>query len=124
MTATRCREARNAAAVLLLAILPGLHASATEPEDEVKSVAVLNFLRYSTWPAPAAATLTVGVLGRHGFLDTLRTALESKLVNGRTVRVIEVKNAADAAACQVVYLATERSSEITPIVAGGREYWR
>jgi hypothetical protein len=88
-----------------------------EPEDQVKSVAVLNFLRYSTWPPPEPGILTVGVLGRRSFLETLRSTLESKPVNGRTIRVTEVKNSADAQACQVVYLATERSSDLKPVLA-------
>jgi hypothetical protein len=101
----------------LLLILPGLGALAVEPEDEIKSVAVLNFLRYSTWPEPVPGTLTVGVLGRRSFLDALRATLESKPVNGRAVRVTEVKRAADVQECQMVYLATERSADIKPVLA-------
>jgi hypothetical protein len=116
-------SAGKAAAVLLLlplllAVFPVPWASPAEPEDEVKAVAVLNFLRYSTWPAPAAGMMTVGVLGRRGFLETLRATLENRPVNGRNVRVTEVKSAADAPACQLVYFATERRSEIGPVLAG------
>jgi len=112
------RPATIVAALSLVAIASSsLPAAPQDPEDEVKSVAVLNFLRYSTWPATNTGPLTVGVLGRAGFLQTLRARLESKPVNGRPVRVTELKTAADAESCQVVYLATARAAEIKPILA-------
>ena len=69
-------------AVPLLAILPVLLATASEPPsepvDELKSAIVLSFLRYSEWSEPSSAghPLTVGVIGRSSLLPVLRKTLE------------------------------------------------
>jgi hypothetical protein len=91
-------------------------AAADDSEDAIKAVAVLNFIRYSTWPAPVADPLVVGVAGRASFLDTLRATLQNRPINGHTVRVAEVKNATDAQSCQLLYFATDRTASIRPFL--------
>ena len=86
--------------------------NADESEDVVKSVAVLNFIRYSTWPSPTVDPLVVGVAGRTSFFNALRATLQNRPINGRTVRVVELKNITEAQTCQLIYLATERASEL------------
>jgi hypothetical protein len=107
-------------AVPLLGILRVLFATASEPEDEIKSAIVLSFLRYSEWsePVPAGQPLTVGVIGRSSVLPVLRRDLEGKVVNGHPVRIIEVKTLSDPHCCQVIYLATGKSSEIQQGLSG------
>jgi hypothetical protein len=85
-----------------------------EAEEELKSVVVKNFLRYSTWPetAPANGPLTVGVLGRTSFAQVLHALLDGKPVNGRLVQVIELKSSSDSRRCHLVYLATDKNAEI------------
>lgn len=113
----RFRLAFALSATALLVALGAVRAAADEAEDAVKSVAVLNFIRYSTWPAPAPEPILVGVAGRSSFFHTLRATLENKPVNGHTVRVIEVKTAGEAQACHLLYLATDRVAEIQPFLA-------
>jgi hypothetical protein len=103
-----------AAWVSALCGVPGASTPVSEPEDELKSAIVLSFLRYSEFPARAAARdvpLVVGTLGRASFEATLRRALEGKTANGRPIRVVPFK-AADAACCSLVYFATGKSAEI------------
>ena len=123
----RRKTIRSLLAVPLLAILPVLFATASEPPsdpvDELKSAIVLSFLRYSEWPepAPAGQPLTVGVIGRPSLVLVLRRALEGKLVNSRPVRILEVKiPLADPHCCQVIYLATGKSAEIQQALAGAQ----
>jgi YfiR/HmsC-like len=106
----------------LLAILSVPAATASEPEDELKSAIVLSFLRYSDWPepAPAGQPLTVGVIGRPSLLPVLRRVLEGKLVNNRPVRILAVKDLSDPHCCQVIYLATGKSDEIQQTLASAR----
>ncbi len=93
------------------------HPGPDDAEDAVKAVAVLNFIRYSTWPGPSPDPLVVGVAGRATFLNSLRATIQGRPVNGRGVRVIEVKTAADAQACQLLYFASERVAEIQPLLS-------
>jgi hypothetical protein len=111
-------RALGAGAILLaLGITSYTSARADDAEDAIKSAAVLNFIRYSTWRAPISDPLVVGVVGRINFFNTLRATLQNRPVNGRTVRVIEVKTAVDALTCQLLYLATDRPTEIQPFLS-------
>jgi hypothetical protein len=105
-----------------VAAQPVFGAAAVTPEDELKSAVILTFLRYSEWPGTAEPNqpLTVGVLGRPGLAPVLRRALEGKPVNNRTIRVIELKSLSDPQCCQVVYLATDKASEIQQALASAR----
>ncbi len=85
-----------------------------EAEDELKSVIVKNFLRYSTWPDVPSPTapVTVGVFGRASFAQALHAVLDGKPVNGRPVQVVELKSSADLHHCQLIYFATDRDADI------------
>jgi len=99
-----------------------LAAVAGPPEDELKSALILTLLRYSEWPGRASPdqALTVGVLGRPGMVPILRRTLAGKPVNNRTIRVIALKSLSDPQCCQVIYLATDKASEIRPALASAR----
>jgi hypothetical protein len=75
---------------------------------------VKNFMRYSTWPetAPSNGPITVGVLGRASFTQVLHELLDGKSVNGRTVQIVELKPNSDPRRCQLIYVATAKTSEI------------
>src|ERR1017187_5558105 len=85
-----------------------------EAGEELKSGIVKNFLRYSTWPETASPNgpITVGVLGRNSFTQALRGLLDGKAVNGRTVKVVELKSSPDPHRCHLVYLATDKNAVI------------
>lgn len=87
---------------------------AAEGQDELKSVIVKNFLRYSTWPETGSTNgpITVGVLGRPSFAQVLHEFLDGKPVNGRTVQIVELKPNSDLRRCQLIYIATDKTSEI------------
>jgi hypothetical protein len=117
ISALSARRARRGWLLLALASMGSqsiFSTPAVTPEDELKSAVILTFLRYSEWPGRAAPDqpLTVGVLGRPGMAPVLRRTLEGKPVNNRTIRVIELKSLSDPQCCQVIYLATDKASEI------------
>lgn len=89
-----------------LSLLP-----AATPEEMVKSAAVLSFLRYSEWPKSLETSITVGVMGRPSFFQVLHGDLDGKSVNGRTVRVVELKPNADLRCCQLIYFGSLKSAE-------------
>ena len=106
----------------LFGLLVSSRAATSEPEDELKSAIVLSFFRYSDWPKPASADapLTMEVLGRPSLAQVLRRALDGKIVNGRTIRVLESKSVVGPHDCQVLYMASDKSSEIKPALAEAR----
>ena len=100
------------AALAILTALPPSSFAASEP-DELTAAVVLSFLRYGEWqPSGARGPLTVGVVGRESFAQVLRRTVEGKSINDRAVRVVELKTPLEAQSCQVVYFATDNSSEI------------
>jgi len=100
---------------LAMAALAGSCAQAADqPEDELKAAVVLSFLRYTEWnqTLPAAAPLTVGVLGHPAFAEVLRRSLDGKPVNAHPVQVVELKSAVEQHSCQVIYFTTDKSLDI------------
>jgi hypothetical protein len=96
--------------------------AAGEAQDELKSVIVKNFLRYSTWPetAPPNGPITVGVLGRSSFAQVLHEFLDGKSVNGRTIQIVELRPNSDPRRCQLIYVATAKTSEIQQVIQSVR----
>ena len=90
----------------------------TEAEDQLKSAAVLSFLRYSTWPGsrPPNQPVTVAVVGRPSFASALQSLLEGKIANGRPIRILEFTPGADSGRCNLIYVATDRKAEILEVL--------
>jgi hypothetical protein len=105
-----------AAAMLLPAPVP--RGFAAEGEDDLKSAIVLSFLRYTTWPDRARSDepITVGVVGRSTFARSLGEVLKGKSVNGRPLRMLELRAGVDLRCCHLVYLATENRLEIQQLL--------
>ena len=108
----------SVAGLVLLTAWPSVLPAAT-PEEMIKSAAVLSFLRYSEWPRPVD-TLTVGVTGRSSFFQVLHGDLDGKTVNGRTVRVIELKPNADPHCCQLIYVGNVKTAEMKQLLLNAR----
>ena len=110
----RIRWLAKLVVVALLAWPLAFPGAAGDGEDELKSATVLSFLRYSTWPESARPNepFSVGVVGRPAFARILGLLLEGKAVNGRTVRLVELKPGSDPRGCQLIYFATDKKSDI------------
>jgi hypothetical protein len=102
---------------LFLTAIVALHGAAvSDPEDDLKAAAVLSFVRNSQWPATSDGAISVGVVGRVAFERALTRILEGKSAGNRPIRVVEVKGGNEAR-CQLLYFATDNSSEIKSMVA-------
>lgn len=111
--------------IAVVALLAGIWVPimAADAEEELKSAIVLSFLRYSTWPSVASSDgmLTVAVLGRQSLLDVLRRLLDGKTVSNRTIRIVEMKTAAEPCRCQVLYLgSSNKRAEIKQALTAAR----
>src|SRR5215469_850217 len=90
-----------------------------EPEDQLKAATVLAILQNSKWAAEnGSPRLVVCVWGRQAIVDALRQALDGKIVNGRTVRVVAATAAMDTRCCQVMYMGTGRKAEMQRLLPG------
>lgn len=112
----RCRRAAAALACAGLACAPaaGLRAQAAaaapSSPEAVKAAYVLNFLRFTEWPAsalPAGAPFVVGVSADRALEDELLRITEGQQVRGRRIRVLRVRGARDLEECHLVWLDAE-----------------
>ncbi len=89
-------------------------ASAVLDAPSVTAAYILNFIRFTEWPAAAGgkpvpatpeAPYVIGVAGNRELLDALIQITEGQRVRGHPLHVINVKSTDDLPACHVAYLA-------------------
>jgi hypothetical protein len=91
------------------ALLAPQRADAAQATDyEVKAAFLLNFTKFVDWPAGAfagpAAPITICILGKDPFGQTLDEIVEGEAVNGRPLQVRRIEGPPARQACQVVYV--------------------
>jgi hypothetical protein len=104
---------------LLLALVPA-RAAETEPtltRPQVEAAFLYHFGKYVTWPdrafAAANEPLVIGVLGDDSVAEGLtRTISQSKLVQGRPVRIARGRTAAELARCHILFIGASEQSRL------------
>ena len=111
MTVRKC--AQFAICLTLIGLPPRMEAGGADPEEELKAAIVMSFLQYTEWSSlpPGNAPLTLGVWGGTTFAQVLQRSLESKPVNGRSVRVVQIRPG-DKPTWQIAYVVADRRAEI------------
>jgi len=99
------------------ALVSAVCAVSSSPEDELKAAAVLGFLRYSQWSPASAGPITVGVFGRAEFSAALERTLDGKTIGNRPVKLVQLRQAADARGCQLVYVSAAKAAEVKRVLA-------
>lgn len=76
--------------------------------DAVRAAYLVNFIRFTEWPAAALpqadAPLIIGVAGNRELEDYLWKATDGKLLHGRRVRILRLVVPSDATQCQLIYI--------------------
>ena len=106
-------------AVFLVLIVFGSAALAQErPVHEIHAAMLYNFIKYVQWPNEAdGGEFVVGVLGEDDVFNTLKTWYDGKPKGSKKYVIKKLGSAAEAGACQVVYLGKGKSKELENIVA-------
>ncbi|MFA6288095.1 MAG: YfiR family protein [Opitutaceae bacterium] len=85
--------------------------------DAVKAAYLVNFIRFTEWPASAFpsedAPFVIGVAGNRELEEYLWKITGGKPLQGRKVRIVRLANLDDAANCQLLYI---QSSDSVPLV--------
>lgn len=115
---THWRAALFAAAT---ALAPASWGQASLSEPELKAALVFNFARYVEWPERAFASreapFVLCVVGRDR-LGAAFTALESRKLQGRPVRVRSGIAAEDSHGCHVAFIAEAPQRQLVPLLRG------
>jgi len=105
------------AAVVLLAS----SVCAAPSEYQVKAVFLFNFSRFVEWPDSAfvspEAPFVIGVFGYDPFGDQLEEATRGETVNGRPFVIRRVRNARDAADCQILFMHRTEEPRMNAVLA-------
>lgn len=97
--------------VLLMGSAPTLHAADGPSLDEqkVKAAFLFNFVRFVEWPAKAfddaTSPIVLGVFGNEAFGGEVERLVQDKVVNGRALRVRQIRRMAEIAGCHVLFVA-------------------
>lgn len=96
---------------LALALPPAIPGEQTPfSEYQVKATWLVNFARFTEWPAGTFARnnspILVGLLGRDPFGGELEKALKGKQVDGRSLTLRRVTTDQDLPACQILFVAS------------------
>jgi len=121
------RRCARLAGLLLGAALwvgwPGLQRAAAEAvlEYEVKAAFLLNFTKFTEWPAGAFANpdspLTICILGQDPYGRALDDVVQGEQVNGHKLAVRRISENPEPQACQVVFIGNGEK-EIRRILGG------
>jgi len=91
-------------------------------EYQVKAAFLLNFIRFVEWRDDAFKTATdplvVGILGKDPFDGALDQTISNKLINGRSVVVRRISDAASARDCHVIFLAWSETRRLSDVANG------
>lgn len=105
-----------AGAVLLMG-----NVCAAPGEYQVKAVFLFNFSRFVEWPPSAFAgpdaPFVIGVFGYDPFGRQLDEATRGETVNGRPLVVRRVRNAVEAADCQILFVHHSEGAHLGAIIA-------
>jgi hypothetical protein len=106
---------RGVAAVLAAAYLTlPVAAAQTDREPALKAEFLLNFARFTDWPAevlPGLAPLSICVAGDSAVADALAALVDDKTLAGRPLVVRMVISAASMPPCHILYVAAHRDAE-------------
>lgn len=90
-------------------------------EYQVKAVFLFNFSRFVEWPPSAFANedepFVIGVFGYDPFGTLLDATTRGEKVNGRPLLVRRVRNAAEAADCQILFMHRSEAASLDAILA-------
>lgn len=112
-----CRGALGWLLALLLA--PALSAAPQAREYDLKAEFLERFTRFVEWPEaalPPEGPFVMGVFGRDPFDGVLRELASRRRVQGRPIEVRQVKEAADARRCHLLFLGRSEKGSVDEIL--------
>lgn len=80
--------------------------AAPVPPEVLKAAFLVNFVRFTEWPAiaqPATAPYSIGISGNRALEDELIRLADRQLVRGRRLRVVRIKHPGDLEGLHVAY---------------------
>ena len=84
---------------------------------KMHSVFIYSFTRYVQWPdAYNQGDFEIMVLGDSPILEELKAMAQAKKVGDRTIKVTKIKEPAEIRKCNILFVPTTKSGEITAVM--------
>ncbi|MBL7888401.1 MAG: YfiR family protein [Bacteroidia bacterium] len=89
-----------------------------EANAKIKAIYIYNFTKYIEWPQEyKSGNFVVGVLGTNtALLGELNKMAAAKTVGSQKFDIKNISSPADAAACHIVYILSDKSSQLADVV--------
>jgi hypothetical protein len=91
----------------------------------VKAAFLVNFVRFTEWPAdalgPPGAPIVIGVLGLNPFGDDLVNAVRDRTLHDRPVRVINIATREEFESCHVIFVTADDHLRWDPLLLALRD---
>ena len=101
---------------LALALAAGLAADPAPKDNEIKAVFLLNFLRYTEWPATTFATtnapIVIGLLGDDPFGAALEQAVAGETAQSRPVILRRGRRLDEVAGCHLLFIGKSENARV------------
>lgn len=114
------KKAALALAAALTSAMPARAASGELSEYEVKAAFLVNFAKFTEWPAAAfggtSTPLQVGIVGNDPFGAGLDDAVRGKLIGGRSMAVKRVDWRDDLTAFHIVFISSSEKRRLKDIL--------
>ena len=97
---------------LVISVLCCLSLKPREAENEAKIKArfIYSFVKYIHWPADKSFDIfTIGVVGKTATLDELKKMCQNKIVDEKSIRIIQVNETEAIDDCQVIFITRSQS---------------
>lgn len=92
------------------------HLNAQISNFKGQSLFIYNFAKHIKWPS-SPPEFTIGVIGSSDFYKELEATLKGKQIDGVNFKVKSISTTAEATKCQIVYLPSASSKELTPLIS-------
>jgi hypothetical protein len=105
---------------LFISVTRGFPANTPMTEYQVKALCVLNFAKYTDWPAGALpetnAPITIGIIGESWFKNNLQTVTSGKTLAGRAIVIREIHADEDCGNCQILFISASETKNLADIL--------
>ena len=89
-------------------------------EYRIKAAYLFNFAKFVEWPENAfsdsSEPITIGIIGKDPFLETLNQTITGKTVKGRKFVLRRFKKVEDLAFCHILFISASERKKISQIM--------
>ena len=104
-------------ALITMMSLCGLVGMNAQSATKYQALFVYNFTRFIEWPSNGSNEFVIGILGKSAIFSDLQSVTASKKVGSQTIVVKKFTNASEVVPCQILFVSSEVSSQISQLAA-------